>query len=93
MGLNMLGDKKVRFLRELTGLNIDRASTNSAVESGRWWEFRVIEDDGHWHGFYDRRNDRLMTDDDGSLYQDGGYLSGVDEDPSFTHWSTCGDLT
>lgn len=81
--MNMLGEKKVRFLRELTGLNIDRASTNSAVESGRWWEFRVVEEDGHWHGFYDRKEAALVENDDGSPYRG-------DED--LTHWSTCHEL-
>lgn len=85
MGLNMLGEKKIRRLRELTGLNIDRAATNSAVESGRWWEFRVIEDDGHWHGFYDRKDDSLVRNDDGSFYRG-------DDDDDFRHWSTCDDL-
>lgn len=78
MGLNMLGPKKVRFLRELTGLTaIDKAVTASHVESGRWWEFRVVEDGGHWHGLYDR------TD---------GSWGRIDEHEDFRHWSTCDDL-
>lgn len=86
MGMNMLGEKKVRFLRELTGLNIDRASTNSAVESGRWWEFRVVEESGHWHGYYDRKIGAVLyEDDDGPVYHG-------DQDPDFRHWDTCRDL-
>jgi hypothetical protein len=86
MGMNNLGEKKLRILRDLTGLNIDRAVTNSAFESGRWWEFRVIEEDGHWHGYYDRYDRELSTNEDGSLYHG-------DQDPGFRHWSTCGDLS
>lgn len=87
MGLNALGDKKVRRLRAITGLNIDRAVTNSAVQSGRWWEFRVVEEDGHWHGYYDRVDDVVMTNDDGSVYQ-----ADVEDPQDFRHWSTCDDL-
>lgn len=78
MGLNMLGDKKIRFLRELTGLaTIDRAVTASHVESGRWWEFRVLDAGGHWHGWYDRTDDSWGR---------------IDEDDDFRHWSSCEDL-
>ena len=77
MGLNLLGAKKVRRLRKLTGLDtIDQAVTSSHVEAGRWWEFRVIEEDGaHWHGWYDRKD------------QDWGAYDHAH--PDFRHWSSC----
>lgn len=79
MGLNMLGEKKVRRLRELTGIeNIDKAVTNSANQAGRWWEFRVIEDSAHWHGWLDRK--------------EGDWGRYDSDDPDFRHWSTCADV-
>lgn len=79
MGLNLLGEKKVRKLREITGLsNIDRGVVNSAIDSGRWWEFRVIESDAHWHGWYDREEGEWGRYDDGP-------------GSGFSHWSTCRD--
>jgi hypothetical protein len=80
MGLNLLGAKKVRRLREITGIeSIDRAVTASHVEAGRWWEFRVVEDGTHWHGWYDRK--------------DGDWGRYDDDHPNFRHWSTCEDLS
>lgn len=76
MGLNMLGAKKLHHLREVTGLNIDQAVTSSHVESGRWWWFRVIEETGHWHGWYDRK--------DGTWSEK--------HDLHDAHWSSCSDL-
>lgn len=56
MGLSIIGDRKLRRLRAVTGLDdIDQAVVASHVEAGRYLHFRVPQEGEHWHGWYDKR--------------------------------------